>query len=393
MRSAQLVTVLSPDRGGGIQSLLTRRTTWWLLSVWAVAFGISTWMLEAFLLRTVPGAPAEPLGGVFRLVETILWLGAIVIATSVAERWPIEDAAAQWRRVVGQIALGVALGPVWGTLAFLISTRLMPSWHSRGMWGIIATEAKGALFGYVATAILAHVVIRTLRQRAREVAAADAVREATEARLNLLKLELQPDSVLRAMDAVEELIGGDLEVANNSLVLLSDALHEVAASTRTKDVSLREELAVTEMFVRLHELTHQSCVDFSAQASPDALDAAVPHLILHPLIETLLVDDGAGRLEPQSLNVLGERLSERLHLRISAKSAPVESSDQLYAARSVMHTRERLGQIFEGDERFTMLITSDSGELRIDLSIPFRSMSDRWTVSKRPDRTGAIHRL
>ena len=392
MRSAQLVTVLSPDRAGGIHSLLTRRTTWWLLSVWAVAFGLSTWMLEAFLLRTVPGAPPEPLGGVFRLVETILWLGAIVIATSVAERWPIEDAAAQWRRVVGQIALGVALGPVWGTLAFLISTRLMPSWHSRGMWGIIATEAKGALFGYVATAILAHVVIRTLRQRAREVAAADAVREATEARLNLLKLELQPDSVLRAMDAVEELIAGDLEVANNSLVLLSDALHEVAASTRTQDVSLREELAVTEMFVRLHQLTHRSRVDFSAQASPDALHAAVPHLILHPLIETLLVDDGGRRSRPQCVNVLGERLGERLHLRISSSSVTAENSDQLCAARSVSHTRERLSQIFEGKERFTMLMTSDSGELRIDLSIPFRSMSDRSTVLEKQDRTGAAHR-
>ena len=392
MRSAQLATALSP-RTEGMHSLLRLRATWWLLGVWAIAFGLSTWMLEAFLLRTVPGAPTEPLGGVFRLVEAILWLGAIVIATAVAERWPIEDATAQWRRVLGQIALGVALGPVWGTLAYLISTRLMPSWHSRGMWGIIATESKGALFGYVATAILAHVVIRTLRQRAREVAAADAVREATEARLNLLKLELQPDSVLRAMDAVEQLIAGDLELANDSLVLLSDALHEVAASTRTQDVSLREELGVTEMFVRLHELTHRSRIEFSVQASSDALQAAVPHLILHPLIETLLVDEGGGRSQAQRLVLLGERLGEWLHLRISAKCVAAEHAEQLCAARSVSHTRERLAQIFEGDERFTMLMTRDSGEFRIDLSIPFRSVTDRSTVLEKQDRTGAIHRL
>ena len=376
-----------------MHSLLRLRATWWLLGVWALAFGLSTWMLEAFLLRTVPGAPPEPLGGVFRLVEAILWLGAIVIATAVAERWAIEDATAQWRRVLAQIALGVALGPVWGTLAYLISTRLMPSWHSRGMWGIIATEAKGALFGYVATAILAHVVIRTLRQRAREVAAADAVREATEARLNLLKLELQPDSVLRAMDAVEQLIAGDLEVANDSLVLLSDALHEVAASTRTQDVSLREELGVTEMFVRLHELTHRRRVDFSVQVSPDALQAAVPHLILHPLIETLLDDDGGGRSQAHRLDVLGERIGECLQLRISAKCAAAKHAHQLYAARSVSHTRERLAQIFDGEERFTMLMTSDSGELRIDLGIPFRSMTDQSTLLEKQDRTGAIHRL
>ena len=358
------------------RSLLSSRTTWWVLGGWAAAFGLSTWAVEAVLLRVVPGAPPEPLGGVFRLVEAILWIGTVVIATAVAERWPIEHVVAQWKRVLGQFTLGVVLGPVWGTFAYWLSIFLMPSWRSRGMWGIIATESKGALYGYVITALLVHAVIRTQRQREREVMAARAVREAAEARLNLLKLDLQPDSVLHAMVAVEELIASDIEVANESLVLLSDALYEIAASARVQEVPLREELAATDVFVRLHEFTHRSGVIFAADADASVLDAAVPHLLLHPLIEALLREGPRLHAEPARLQVRVKRDAEQMELRIVANGIGGERVAEIPTDRSLQYTRERLTQLY-GDMRARVTTLEKADACCIEVSLPYHAMNDR----------------
>lgn len=349
------------------RSLLLSRTAWWVVGGWAAAFGLSTWMVEAVLLHVVPGAPSEPLAGVFRLVETILWLAAVAAATAVAERWPIENVVAQWKRVLGQFTLGMAIGPVWGTVAYWLSTFLMPSWHSRGMWGIIATESKGALYGYVITALLAQVVIRTQRQREREVMAANAVREAAEARLNVLKLALQPESVLHAMEAVEQLITSDVEVANDSLVLLSDALYEIAASARVHEVRLRDEIAATDVFVRLYELTHRSRVLFVAEVDETALDAAVPHLILHPLIESLLGRVASSHSGPLRVQVLAKRAAERLRVKIAADGVVGDRSSD--TPTELQYTRERLAQLY-GDDRSGVTTLEEPGACGIELNLP-----------------------
>lgn len=370
-------TTLSPPRVRSTVSILRLRATWTLLVSWALSFGLVTWALEAVLLHFVPGAPPEPLSGVFRFIESVLWLGAIVIAAAVAERWPVEHASRQWRRVAAQATLGIALGPLWGTMAYSISTLLMPSWHSRGMWGIIATESKGALFGYITTAILTQVVIRSMKQREREIAASRAMREATEARLNLLKLELQPDAILHAMEALEEQIASGAEAANDSLVLLSDALHEVAAAARVTEVSLSDELSVTEIFVRLHEMTHHCVIDFSANAESGVVQAAVPHLLLHPLVETLLTELGiGGQGMSRRLSITAEAENERLVIQVGAIGPRPGRAHRLWQVRSVANTRERLTNLYGGEDTFALCIDDVDGQLRIELRLPLRALSD-----------------
>src|SRR5215208_524416 len=320
-----------------MQSVLRHRVTWWVVAALFATFGLLTWALEAVLLHTVPGAPAEPWGGVFRFVEAILWIGTLVIATAVAERWPIERPLTQLRRVVAQMLLGVLLGPLWGIIAYLLSTRLMPAWHSRGVWGIVGTEAKGALLGYVTTLILVHIVLRTIRQRAREVAAAEAIRSATESRLNALKLELHPESVLWAIDAVADLIPRDASAANDSLVMLADMLQQVVVSARIQDVSLREELAVAESLVRLHEITRGRPVQFSVAVPEEIMNVAVPHLFMQPIVDDVLRLWHSDQPDRQGIHVAAERFATTLVLRISIESSGSNASNELEMARGVVH--------------------------------------------------------
>jgi hypothetical protein len=269
-------------------SLLARGDVQRLLVVCALGFGGATWGLEAILSRIVRGAPDEPLGGVYRLVEAVLWIGASAIAIRVAERWPIEHAAREWRRTLAQLALAIALGPVWGMIAYAMSPYLMPWWHERGLWGVVAKEAKGALLGYGVTAVLVHVVLRARRQRAREVAASAMERAAADAQLVVRRLELQPGAVLRALDAIARMIPRDVDAANEALVALADGMRRSVALTRVESVPLREELKAVEDALRLRALTVGPEVTLVLDAADGSLDAMVPTLLLPPIVDGLI---------------------------------------------------------------------------------------------------------
>jgi hypothetical protein len=333
-------------------SLLAQREVQRLLVISAVCFGGATWALEAILSRIVRGEPAEPLGGVYRLVESLLWVGASAIAIRVAERWPIESVRRDWRRVMAQAALAIALGPVWGILAYGISPYLMPWWHDRGMWGVVAKEAKGALLGYGVTTVLVHVIFRARRQRAREVAASAMERAAVEAQLLVRKLELQPASVLRAMDAIARIIPRDVDAANEALVVLADGMRRSLALTRVELVPLRDEIDAVKDALRLRALTVGPPVEVSVEVGAGALDALVPALLLAPIVDDL-VGRATGRealtitlrAEPNGdwllLNLIGDGSSAR------CGTEPLESAthrlEALFGADGALWSEERDG--------------------------------------------------
>ncbi len=371
-----------------VPSLLSRRVTWRLLIVWAISFGLITWDIEALLLQVVPSAPPEPWHGVFRFVEVILWIGVIVIAVSVAERWPIDNARTQWRRVLGQVTLGVALGPVWGAIAFMLSIGLIPSWRPRGFGGIVATEAKGALFGYGMTLILAHVILRTLKQQAREVAAAETARRATEARLNLLKLELQPDVVLRAMDAVTHLIPRDVAAANDALVVLAETLRHTLVTSHVRDVTLREELAITQTFVELRELTRSEPIALSLDGARDSVDVLVPHLILWPLVDAVLEHAaGSGTGPPRVVTIVAAQHAARLTLTITTSGGGSLPDRPLAARRGVTHTRERVEGLFGNTAALRVVsLGPDDEAVTIEMRLPIRNPSQHgWPLDGADD--------
>ncbi|GJG89744.1 hypothetical protein tb265_49250 [Gemmatimonadetes bacterium T265] len=352
--------------------LLRRARVWRVLLAWSVAYGLLTWTLEAALLRKVPGAPPEPWSGAYRLAETLLWLAPITAAIAIAERWPITNVRREWRRVAAQLALGLALGPAWGALAYAISPVLMPWWHARGVWGVIAKEAKGALFGYGTTAVLAHVAVRVLAQRRRAVAAAEAVQRAAEARLDLLRLELQPDALLRTMDGIADTIPRDPAAANNALVLLADSLRGALASARVREVTLREELENVGSVVRLHAAACGTAVRFGAACDASTAEIAVPPQIVQALVEDLLPSITARHAEVD-VEVRARSTATGVEVDLTfgtlGRATPM-TEPPLTRERGVRNTRERLRSLYGHAGDLAYRRDEETGAAVITLRLP-----------------------
>lgn len=214
-------------------SVLRLPATWRMLVAWAIAYGTLAAALEAMLASVATELPVRPWHALLRPVQALLWLICVACAIAVAERWPIRTLG-QWRRAVWQVSIGLVIGPLWGALAYAFSGVFMPWRSGGGVWGVIAIEAKGTLFAYGTAVVVAHVGLQAREQRERAVAISELQARAAEARVQILRIGLQSEGVLAALDWIIERADTDPEAANEALVQLADVLGELVEAARAR---------------------------------------------------------------------------------------------------------------------------------------------------------------
>ena len=106
-----------------------------------------------------------------------------------------------------------------------------------------------------------------------------------EAKLENLRLQLQPHFLFNTLNAISAVMYEDVARADAMLSKLSDFLRVVLESGTVNEVALAEELAIERMYVDImttrleRQLTLNVCVD------DDARESAIPFMLLQPLIE------------------------------------------------------------------------------------------------------------
>ncbi|WP_158703112.1 sensor histidine kinase [Allosphingosinicella vermicomposti] len=118
-----------------------------------------------------------------------------------------------------------------------------------------------------------------------DVSRINAVR-ASASEAAALRLQLNPHFMVNALGAITSLIGtGRLREAEEVTSRLTDFLRQSLTSDPTALISLEEELATAEAYLRIEQVRSGDRLDVEI-TMPDALtDAAVPNFILQPLVE------------------------------------------------------------------------------------------------------------
>jgi hypothetical protein len=266
------------------RSLLRQAATWRILFAYAIGFGLVSGAYEVALAVAMPELPGVPWQASFRIIHSLIWALAVALALAIAERWPVKSPTRQWGRVLAQVAVGLVIGPIWGLIAYAFSGWFMPWRRAGGLWGIIATDAKGALFAYGTAAIVVHVVLRAREQRERAVAFVEAKTRLAEARVQIVTLGMQSEGVLAALDAIVELVPRDPKAANEAIVLLADVLGQFVEITRAGSATLGEELALASAHARLLG-TQGASAQVRWDAAAEVLAREVPHLAVWPVLE------------------------------------------------------------------------------------------------------------
>lgn len=141
------------------------------------------------------------------------------------------------------------------------------------------------------------------RRQAAKQAELDASRLQTElaqAKLENLRLQLQPHFLFNTLNAISSVMYEDVRKADAMLARLSDFLRVILTTSDAQEITLDEELQIERMYVEIMNARLEHAIPLRIDADPDARLARVPPLLLQPVIENSIrhgMADGRAGLE------------------------------------------------------------------------------------------------
>ncbi|MFN2433141.1 MAG: sensor histidine kinase [Gemmatimonadota bacterium] len=240
---------------------------------------------------------------------------------------------------------------------------------------LLAWGAAGEVLWYVGVTALAHALLYRGMSLERELEAARVETRLAQARVQLLKMQLQPHFLFNTLHAISALVRDEATAARRMLSRLGDLLRLTLDHDGRATVSLTEELEMLEAYleIQLARFPDRLVVDWDVAA--DALAAKVPNMLLQPIVENA-VRHGIGRRNGEGrIEVRARRRQGRLELQVRDNGAGLPGGTRrLKEGIGLANTRARLRELYGPDHRLD-LVNAEGGGLSVRLEIPFRTPS------------------
>jgi hypothetical protein len=160
---------------------------------------------------------------------------------------------------------------------------------------------------------------RTYRQK--EIQSSELERDLVQTQLEALKLRLHPSFLFNTLGALHSLIRTDPRSAARVVVQLGDVLRIALYDDAKKLVTLKSELDTMRVYLQVERARLRDRLEFEFAIAPETLPAAVPSLVLMPLIESAVANGVERRERPSRVEVRSETRGDTLRLRVSERGA------------------------------------------------------------------------
>ena len=184
--------------------------------------------------------------------------------------------------------------------------------------------------------------------REKELQASELERALVGTQLEALKLRLDPPFLFNALAAIPPLIRTEPRAAARTVVQLGDLLRLALYNEATELVPLKKELEYIRLYLQIEQTRLKDRLWVSFEIQPEALDAAVPNLILLPLVEGAVASGVSEHTGGVRVEIFARLEPDTLRLEVHAATtdpcqppAPIEDS-------FVQRTRMRLGLLYPG---------------------------------------------
>jgi two-component system, LytTR family, sensor kinase len=248
-----------------------------------------------------------------------------------------------------------------------------PVVFAKSLRGILAnrTHYNLAVYAVIVCGWYAWDYYRKFRER--EAQAAELAGRLAQAQLQALRMQLNPHFLFNTLNAISSLMLKDVVAANKMLSRLGELLRLTLEKSDQQEVPLQQEIEFLRRYLEIEQIRFGERLQLKMEVEPSTLQAAVPNLILQPLVENAV----RHAIEPQELVgqivLRSTRDNGRLVLQVSdngpglADAQPGDTRERI----GLNNTRERLRKLYGENQQFE-LIGNAIGGLTASLSIPFR---------------------
>ena len=263
-----------------------------------------------------------------------------------------------------------------------------PVFHPRQI--LVELEFLSSLVPYFILLVIGVVRYEYLRSSARQEQAEALEREAeqlrsqlTEARLESLRMQINPHFFHNTLHTISTMAGRDPDGIRRATARLSDLMRHVLSTSDQQEVSLDEELDVLESYLDIQQLRLDERLDVTFEIDPGTRQARVPTLLLQPLVENAVKHGFEGTDETGHLVIRASRDDDTLCLEViddgsglphheSASSngdPPVDPSDDTTGI-GLQNIQERLNGLY-GSAGTLDFARVEGGGLRVVIHIPY----------------------
>jgi two-component system LytT family sensor kinase len=231
-------------------------------------------------------------------------------------------------------------------------------------------EAANDDLAYAIAAALVYFFGREERARRAELAAVELRAQLAQAKLENLRLQLNPHFLFNALNAISSVMYEDVRRADAMLARLSEFLRTVLAND-AQQVPLADELDVERMYVDVMTARLERALRFDVRVDPAARDAVVPFLVLQPLLENAIRHGMGGERNAIAITVDVGRDRDTTVISVTDDGVGF-SNGEPSSGRGLANVESRLHALYDGAASFAIAGAPEGGTLAT-LRFPFRS--------------------
>lgn len=377
---------------------MTRTRAYWLCQVagWSLLGGID------LFIHSENWAPGE--------VHTtlLMWALHVAIGIGVTHTFRAYAKRQRWTRlplrqlVFRGLAVSVALGAL--ATAFKIAPAALhilqiPA-HSRAEPPLLM-GAIGEMLLMCCWIAIYFGVHAAWNYRQAEIDRWKLMAEAEAARLEALKLQLNPHFFFNSLTSVRALISEAPRRAKKMIARLARLLRKTLKTSDQTTVPLQEEIEGTKTYLELEKIRLEDRLDWTIDATEAALGQPVPHMLVRTLAEHAVEHSISERQAGGTVRIEGDvvedsdRVEKRvLRLQVVSPETPGEDVSDQRASTGLENARERLRLLF-GEAASLRLSEHESETVSTTAKFPIHPQSssaeDRAGVGAMSGRGAAAH--
>ena len=197
-------------------------------------------------------------------------------------------------------------------------------------------------------------------------------RQFTEARLNALRMQLDPHFLFNALNTISSQMERDPRLARNMIERLGDLLRLSLASRDREEIPLAEELAFLDHYLAIQRIRFGAKLKIDVRIDPDVMYSPVPCLFIQPLVENAIRHGISRRASGGTVVVSAERVVNQLRIRVvdDGVGLPPGWTLETSAGLGLSLTRDRLAGLYpNGASRFAVKHRPEGGT-EVEIGLP-----------------------
>jgi two-component system LytT family sensor kinase len=350
---------------------------WAGLGFWIMFTGL--FALQAIVVNSEPWLHAVTKGFQF----WVLWIVFFPITVWISLKFPFES-----RKVPTQLCIHILTGVGIITLSQIAYRTVLPlpapvspdpaSTVSKGSQlerVPVGMRAAPDVLIYLVTmsACIAFAHYRTSQERERHSLELEA--RLAEARLQTLRMQINPHFLFNTLNAISSLVHQNPAVADDMITDLSELLRVSLESSGQREIPLSREKELLGYYLSIERRRFGDRLQVDQRFNEDVLNVRVPALVLQPIVENAIRHG----IEPQTgvgrISITAEQADSRLKLCV--QNSPLDGASAARAGRprgqgiGLANTQARLKQLYGENHSFTYGPKGDNAwEVRIMIPIP-----------------------